>query len=116
MRLLIVCLLLLGVLNQYAAGFYLPGVKMQEYAPTDIVDIKVNKLTSKHTQLPYKYYTLAFCKPKTETFKVENLGEILRGDKIENSLYEVSYSTLYKLCVCIAYLCYLRLLLILQYP
>jgi len=46
--------------------------------------------SSVHTLLPYDYYSLKFCKPK-EGVKpyAENLGEFLRGDRIENSAYEV---------------------------
>lgn len=33
------------------------------------------KLTSSRTQLPYEYYSLPFCKPKTVFYKGENLGE-----------------------------------------
>jgi transmembrane 9 superfamily protein 2/4 len=54
------------------------------------VELKVNKLTSVHTQLPYKYYALPFCRPEKIIDKVENLGEILRGDRIENSPYVIS--------------------------
>jgi len=67
--------------------FYLPGVAPQQFFLNDPVDLKVNKLTSVHTQLPYKYYALPFCSPTQIHDKVENLGEILRGDRIENSLY-----------------------------
>ena len=55
--------------------------------------MKVNKLTSIKTQLPYTYYSLPFCKPDTIIDSAENLGEVLRGDRIENSPYVVS--TLY---------------------
>jgi len=72
-----------------AYGFYLPGVAPVEFQDGQPVELKVNKLTSVHTQLPYKYYYLPFCKPDKIIDKVENLGEILRGDKIENSLYEI---------------------------
>jgi transmembrane 9 superfamily protein 2/4 len=34
-------------------GFYLPGVAPQDYARDDIVNLKVNKLSSTKTQLPY---------------------------------------------------------------
>lgn len=53
--------------------------------------------SSVHTLLPYDYYSLKFCKPK-EGVKpyAENLGEFLRGDRIENSAYEVvTLSTVY---------------------
>jgi len=52
--------------------------------------VKVNKLTSTKTQLPYSYYSLPFCKPDTIVDSAENLGEVLRGDRIENSPYVVS--------------------------
>lgn len=47
--------------------------------------------SSVHTLLPYDYYSLKFCKPKGGVKPYsENLGEFLRGDRIENSAYEVS--------------------------
>jgi transmembrane 9 superfamily protein 2/4 len=49
--------------------------------------VKVNKLTSTKTQLPYAYYSLDYCKPKKIINSAENLGEVLRGDIIENSPY-----------------------------
>jgi len=71
------------------------------------VGIKVNKLSSTKTQLPYEYYSLPFCQPETIVNKAENLGEarprrrrrpcpvpsraavgqVMRGDRIENSVY-----------------------------
>jgi hypothetical protein len=56
----------------------------------DPLQVKVNKLTSIKTQLPYTYYSLPFCKPATIVDSAENLGEVLRGDRIENSPYLVS--------------------------
>lgn len=77
------------------------------------------KLTSSRTQLPYEYYSLPFCKPDSVFYKAENLGEsggswswstfhlgflcfkinaaascclageVLRGDRIVNTLYTV---------------------------
>jgi len=60
----------------------------------DALLVKVNKLTSTKTQLPYSYYSLPFCKPDTIVDSAENLGEVLRGDRIENSPYVVSTSLL----------------------
>lgn len=54
------------------------------------VEVKVNKLSSSVTQLPYNYYDLAFCKPKELKYSVENLGEVLHGSLIQNSPYELS--------------------------
>ena len=67
----------------------------------DPLEVKVNQLSSIKTQLPYSYYSLPFCKPGTIVDSAENLGEVLRGDRIENSLYVVSlyhYSTI-NLCL-----------------
>lgn len=72
-----------------ARGFYLPGVAPHDYARNETVDLKVNKLTSTKTQLPFEYYALPFCQPKTVENVAENLGEVLRGDRIMNSDYEL---------------------------
>ncbi|XP_001607598.1 transmembrane 9 superfamily member 4 [Nasonia vitripennis] len=74
-----------------AQGFYVPGVAPVEFKKGDKIDVKAVKMTSTHTQLPYKYYSLNFCLPKNGTTYVsENLGEILRGDRIVNTPYEVA--------------------------
>eukprot|EP01088_Endostelium_zonatum_P006012 TRINITY_DN18119_c0_g1_i1.p1 TRINITY_DN18119_c0_g1~~TRINITY_DN18119_c0_g1_i1.p1 ORF type:complete len:641 (+),score=106.76 TRINITY_DN18119_c0_g1_i1:168-1925(+) len=44
-------------------------------------------MTSVHTQLPYGYYTLPYCRPSAIEDARENLGEHLAGDLIENSRY-----------------------------
>ena len=38
---------------------------------------------------PMFFYDAPFCRPPQIVDAVENLGEILSGDRIENSLYEV---------------------------
>lgn len=53
------------------------------------IDVKAVKMTSIHTQLPYEYYSLRFCLPKKKQYKSENLGEVLRGDRIVNTPYEI---------------------------
>ncbi|KAJ0965840.1 hypothetical protein J5N97_026978 [Dioscorea zingiberensis] len=67
--------------------FYLPGVAPADFQKKDPLQVKVNKLTSTKTQLPYSYYSLPFCRPDTIVDSAENLGEVLRGDRIENSPY-----------------------------
>uniref|UniRef100_A0A3P8NY85 Transmembrane 9 superfamily member n=1 Tax=Astatotilapia calliptera TaxID=8154 RepID=A0A3P8NY85_ASTCA len=73
-------------------SFYVPGVAPRNFHDGDVVDIKAVKLTSSRTQLPYEYYSLPFCKPKKVFYKGENLGEVLRGDRIVNTLYNVEMS------------------------
>lgn len=72
-------------------AFYLPGVAPHSYEEGETVMLKVNKLSSVKTLLPYDYYSLKFCKPPggIKSYS-ENLGEFLRGDRIENSAYEIT--------------------------
>eukprot|EP00252_Welwitschia_mirabilis_P005190 TRINITY_DN1567_c0_g1_i4.p1 TRINITY_DN1567_c0_g1~~TRINITY_DN1567_c0_g1_i4.p1 ORF type:complete len:644 (+),score=82.99 TRINITY_DN1567_c0_g1_i4:273-2204(+) len=80
-------LLLLLLLLSSVHAFYLPGVAPQDFSKGDELQVKVNKLTSTKTQLPYDFYYLKYCKPDKIVNSAENLGEVLRGDRIENSKY-----------------------------
>ncbi|KAK3130945.1 hypothetical protein QOZ80_6BG0500030 [Eleusine coracana subsp. coracana] len=71
-----------------ARGFDLPGVAPVDFRKKDLLAVKVGQLSSIKTQLPYSYYSLPFCRPRTVINSANNLGEVLRGDLIENSLYE----------------------------
>ncbi|KAJ0244803.1 hypothetical protein HA466_0183420 [Hirschfeldia incana] len=68
-------------------AFSLPRVAPRDFHKGDPLYVKVNKLTSTKTQLPYDYYYLNYCKPDKILNNAENLGEVLRGDRIENSVY-----------------------------
>ncbi|KAI0240055.1 Transmembrane 9 superfamily member 4 [Lamellibrachia satsuma] len=71
-------------------AFYLPGVAPKDFKPHDLVEVKAIKLTSVKAQLPYNYYSLPFCEPHNGiVYKTENLGEVLRGDRIVNTPYQV---------------------------
>lgn len=70
-------------------GFYLPGVAPHEYEMSEDINVKVNRLDSVMTQIPYDYYNLPFCRPSKLIKDTENLGEVLSGDSIENSPYTV---------------------------
>ncbi len=54
----------------------------------DPITIKVNKLNSVKN-VPFEFYSLPYCKPEKLVSSAENLGEVLRGDRILNSLYLV---------------------------
>eukprot|EP01138_Halocafeteria_seosinensis_P007229 gb/GECG01007392.1/.p1 GENE.gb/GECG01007392.1/~~gb/GECG01007392.1/.p1 ORF type:complete len:638 (+),score=69.90 gb/GECG01007392.1/:1-1914(+) len=75
--------------NVADAAFYLPGVAPREFQYQDKVELYVNKLTSTKAQLPYRYYELPFCQPKNPKPLGENIGEILMGDRIQTSLYQL---------------------------
>ena len=49
----------------------------------------VNKIWSSKTQLPYSYYSLPFCRPAETVTERENIGQVLVGDRIQNSDYKV---------------------------
>ena len=71
-------------------GFYVPGVAPHEFKDGDGIDVKAIKLTSVRTVVPYEYYSLPFCRPTGELhYKSENLGEVMRGDRIVNTPYQV---------------------------
>uniref|UniRef100_A0A6V7QQH7 Transmembrane 9 superfamily member n=1 Tax=Ananas comosus var. bracteatus TaxID=296719 RepID=A0A6V7QQH7_ANACO len=57
-----------------ADGFYLPGVAPRDFQKDDELQVKVNKLSSTKTQLPYDYYFLDYCKPPNIVNSAENLG------------------------------------------
>ncbi|XP_071703380.1 transmembrane 9 superfamily member 11-like [Rutidosis leptorrhynchoides] len=84
-----VSVLILCLIHQTVEGYYLPGSFPHRYFVGDQLSVKVNSLTSIDTEIPYGYYTLPFCKP-LEGIKdsAENLGELLMGDRIENSPYK----------------------------
>ncbi|XP_061348181.1 transmembrane 9 superfamily member 11-like isoform X1 [Gastrolobium bilobum] len=73
---------------QSGYGFYLPGSYPHKHDVTDELWVKVNSLTSIDTEMPFSYYSLPFCKPEGGVKdSAENLGELLMGDRIENSPY-----------------------------
>eukprot|EP00471_Norrisiella_sphaerica_P007599 CAMPEP_0184493786 /NCGR_PEP_ID=MMETSP0113_2-20130426/26934_1 /TAXON_ID=91329 /ORGANISM="Norrisiella sphaerica, Strain BC52" /LENGTH=438 /DNA_ID=CAMNT_0026879203 /DNA_START=101 /DNA_END=1414 /DNA_ORIENTATION=+ len=85
-------LLLAGTIS--VSAFYLPGVSPRNYEYGEDVTLKVNKLDSVRTQLPYEYYSLPFCVPDKVYEYAENLGEVLSGDMIENSAYRINMKML----------------------
>ncbi|KAL9242014.1 hypothetical protein vseg_016061 [Gypsophila vaccaria] len=80
-------IVLLVAVVDLSHSFYLPGVAPRDFQRGDSLQVKVNKLSSTKTQLPYDYYFLDYCKPQKIVNSAENLGEVLRGDRIENSVY-----------------------------
>jgi len=86
-------LVLAALVSTEVSAFYLPGVAPVEYGDGMPVELKVNKLTSVKTQLPFRYYVLPYCQPQEIHVSAENLGEILLGDSIENSVYDLRMNT-----------------------
>ncbi len=83
------CLLLAFLALSAEASYYLPGVTPEAFDQGEGIKLYVNKLTSTKTQIPYEYYALPYCKPSRANLQSENLGEVLSGDRIENSVYKL---------------------------
>ncbi|UJR33442.1 hypothetical protein I4U23_020887 [Adineta vaga] len=88
------CLCLI-YLFQPVFSFYIPGVAPLDFEKGGDVEVKAVKMTSSNTQLPYDYYKLpVHCKPSDGVqYKSENLGEVLRGDRIVNTNFKVEMDT-----------------------
>ena len=74
--------LLLNFLCDIANAFYVPGVAPQDFSEGDKIDVRAIKMTSSHTQLPYEYYSLPFCKPGSG--KVEYKSQVNNQSEIKN--------------------------------
>ncbi|KAJ1973222.1 hypothetical protein H4R34_005149, partial [Dimargaris verticillata] len=78
-------------LAPWVTGFYVPSIGPQYFHDGDSVPLLVNKVTSDETTLPYAYYDLSFvCHPADPEHMWLNLGEVLRGDRIMSSDYELA--------------------------
>ncbi|KAF9438457.1 hypothetical protein BGZ76_007711 [Entomortierella beljakovae] len=78
-------------LHSTASAFYIPGFSPNVFHEGDTVPLYVNKIFSEKSPLPYAYADLPFvCDPPTDAKKAWlNLGEVLRGDRISTSDYEL---------------------------
>eukprot|EP01135_Chromosphaera_perkinsii_P005568 Nk52_evm117s352 gene=Nk52_evmTU117s352 len=71
-------------------AFYVPGTIRNSYKEHEVLPMKVVKVTSVKTQLPYDYYYFPFCRDKKiQSTKIkyygENLGQVLLGDRLADA-------------------------------
>ncbi|KAJ2099061.1 hypothetical protein GGI09_002982 [Coemansia sp. S100] len=72
-------------------AFYIPSMGPQSFKPGERVPLNVNRVFSEHVPLPFAYYDLPFvCKPQDVRRPWLNIGEVLRGDRIASSDYELT--------------------------
>lgn len=78
------------------ADVLFPGASPEEFPGGKVMQITVDTVTSRKTQLPFAYYKLPVCTPdeiksvKFKSRKRKNLGERLMGKSLESlSLYDV---------------------------
>ncbi|KAJ2116756.1 hypothetical protein GGF48_004793, partial [Coemansia sp. RSA 921] len=85
------CVLTLCTLAATVRAFYIPSLSPQTFAPGTRVPLQVNRVFSEHVPLPYAYYDLPFvCTPHEIHRPWLNIGEVLRGDRIASSDYELT--------------------------
>lgn len=80
-------------------AFYLPGLapvvycEKEEAAKKCQTDLKifVNRLNSVETVVPYEYHSFDFCVVDEEHSPVENLGQVVFGERIRPSPYTMNF-------------------------
>jgi transmembrane 9 superfamily protein 2/4 len=89
-------LLALSTAPSTGFAFYIPGISPTVFREGERVPLYVNKIFSEKSPLPYAYADLPFvCAPPKDAKKAWlNLGEVLRGDRISTSDYEVTWMDL----------------------
>ncbi|KAK2719092.1 transmembrane 9 superfamily member 2-like [Artemia franciscana] len=78
---------------------YLPGLAPVNYCKADnkenncksTVQLFVNRLTSGEHILPYYYSQFDFCTANNKVSPVENLGQLVFGERIQSSPYELKF-------------------------
>lgn len=80
-------------------AFYLPGLAPVNYCEAEKttdscnseVKLFVNRLDSEHSVLPYEYSYFDFCQSDSKEWPVENLGQIVFGERVQPSTYNISF-------------------------
>ncbi|MCJ1457074.1 hypothetical protein MMC28_007440 [Mycoblastus sanguinarius] len=91
---------LLAILSAIGSvqAFYIPGWSIRSYLDDETIPLHVNKVYSDNSQIQYAYYDLPFVCPPTGKKHAGyasgrsislNLGEVLRGDRIMTSDYDL---------------------------
>lgn len=75
-------------------AFYIPKEISHEFGDGDSVSMKVNSITSHHTQIAKAYYRLPFCIPSNgPRMYPPSFGDLLMGNKIQSSPYQLNMKT-----------------------
>lgn len=85
-RILVVTVCLLSLVHAFDLGF-----TPRTYSEGEKVDLLVNKIESDNTQLPYSYAKLPFVCPTDSNPLPLSIGQVLQGDRIWNSNYELRF-------------------------
>lgn len=93
--------LLVVLVVQNANSFYLPGLSPVTYCKEEFrssenkcksdIPVFVNKLTSRRTLVSIKYDSFDFCTAPEGDYPVENLGQVVFGERLMSSPYELFF-------------------------
>lgn len=89
------------VIISAANGFYLPGLAPVNYCKEkdgtgnksckkDVM-LYVNRLNTEESIIPYEYEYFDFCQADDKTSPVENLGQVVFGERIRPSRYKIEF-------------------------
>jgi len=84
---------------QFSTSFYLPGLAPVNYCQkssetticTSKIDLFVNRLNSEQSVIPYEYNHFDFCPANEDNAPVENLGQVVFGERIKLSPYKITF-------------------------
>lgn len=77
-----------------SGGRTLLGARDHRYKDGDHVPLFANKVGPFHNPSEtYQYYDMPFCSPTDVKHKSEDLGEVLEGDRMVTTLYNVTFKT-----------------------
>lgn len=96
---LILSVIILANNVMQSQAFYLPGLAPVNFCEADKttesckseVKLFVNRLDSEKSALPYEYSYFDFCQSDSSEWPVENLGQIVFGERIRPSPYNISF-------------------------
>jgi len=87
-------------LVNYCEAFYLPGLAPVTYCDkptevgqcTDEIKLFVNRLNSEESVIPYEYEHFDFCPALANGAPAENLGQVVFGERIRASPYNIRFN------------------------
>lgn len=95
------CTLIILLVGTFEAanGFYLPGLAPVNFCEASNsgencksdVKLFVNRLDSEESVIPYEYSHFDFCQAEEDESPVENLGQVVFGERIRGSPYNISF-------------------------
>ncbi|XP_077987329.1 transmembrane 9 superfamily member 2-like [Glandiceps talaboti] len=93
-----VFLVFVAVQSQFCYGFYLPGLAPVSYCPQATesckshIDVFVNRLDSVESVIPFEYEKFDFCTTSHKSSPTENLGQVVFGERIRPSPYNITFN------------------------